>query len=219
LLHFLARLRDDLLNAARVNPSVSDQLLKRQSSDLAAHGVEPGHDHRVGRVVDDHVHAGGQLERADVAPLAPDDAPLHFIVRQGDGGDGDFRRVIGRDALHGQCDDLLGLAFGVSARALPDLAQAVGGVGARLLLHPSDELGLGLLRGHSREGLQSPALLGQHAVELGVPFQDCLFLSAELAGAPAYFLVALLQDVEFPVEGGLAFLDTPLGSFYLLATA
>mgnify|MGYP003693834893 CR=1 FL=1 len=50
--------------------------------DLAAHGIERRQDHRLGRVVDDHVDAGDDLERADVAALAADDAPLHVVARQ-----------------------------------------------------------------------------------------------------------------------------------------
>jgi hypothetical protein len=38
--------------------------------------VERRQDHRLGRVVDDDVDAGDDLERADVAALAADDAPF-----------------------------------------------------------------------------------------------------------------------------------------------
>src|SRR2546428_9195549 len=43
---------------------------------LTPHGVEAGDHDRVRRVVDDHVHAGGGLEGADVATFTPDDPPF-----------------------------------------------------------------------------------------------------------------------------------------------
>src|SRR5215213_3454894 len=78
---FLLRLVDDLLDPAGVNPTVRHELLERQARHLAANRIEAGHHHGVRRVVDDDVHAGGELERADVAALASDDAPFHLVVR------------------------------------------------------------------------------------------------------------------------------------------
>ena len=79
---FLARLVDDLLDAARMDSSVGHELLQREPRDFAPHRVEAGDDDRVRRVVDDDVDTGRQLERADVSPFAPDDAALHFVIRQ-----------------------------------------------------------------------------------------------------------------------------------------
>ena len=100
-----------------MDAAVGHQLLERQPRDLATDRIEAGDDDRVRRVVDDHVDAGRQLERADVPALAPDDAALHLVVGQRDGGHGDLRRVLGGDPLDGERDDLLRLALGVPARA------------------------------------------------------------------------------------------------------
>ena len=127
-----------------MDAAVGHELLEREPRDLAADRVEAGDDDGVRRVVDDDVDAGGELERADVAPLAADDAPLHLVVRQRHGRDGGLGRVLGGDALDGQRDDLLGLALGVALGRLADLAQPVGGVGLGLLLHAPHQLGLGL---------------------------------------------------------------------------
>ena len=79
----------DLLTTSSMRPgmdaSVGHELLEREPRDLAAHRIEARHDDRVGRVVDDDVDAGRELERANVSALAADDAPLHFVVRQRDG--------------------------------------------------------------------------------------------------------------------------------------
>jgi hypothetical protein len=72
--------------------------------------------------------------------------------------------VIRGDPLHGERDDLLGLAVGVAARAFADLAQAVRRIGSSLLLHPANELCLGLVGRHPCQRLQAAPLVGQHAV-------------------------------------------------------
>ena len=80
-------------------------LIERQLGDFAADVVEGRHDDHAGRVVDDHVDAGRLFEGADVAAFAADDAALHFVVGNIDGGDGGFGRVGGGVALHGHADD------------------------------------------------------------------------------------------------------------------
>ena len=107
-----AHLGHDLLDAARVDAAVGDQRLERAAGDLAAHRVEAGDDHRVGRVVDDDVHAGGGLEGADVPALAADDAALHFVAGQRHGRHGGLGGLVGGDALDGHGDDPAGLAVG-----------------------------------------------------------------------------------------------------------
>ena len=82
LLDLRGGLLDHLLDARRVDAPVGDEAGERQPRDLAPHRVEAGDDHRLGRVVDDEVDAGGRLERADVAPLAADDAALHVVGGQ-----------------------------------------------------------------------------------------------------------------------------------------
>ena len=79
-----AGLGHDLLDAARMDAAVRDQLGQGQPGDLAADRVEAADDHRLGRVVDDQVDAGGLLEGADVAALAADDAALHLVVGEMD---------------------------------------------------------------------------------------------------------------------------------------
>jgi hypothetical protein len=77
----LPRLVDDLLDPPRMDAPVGDELLESNASDLTADGIEARDDDGVGGIVDDHVHARRQLERADVPTLAPDDSPFHLVVR------------------------------------------------------------------------------------------------------------------------------------------
>ena len=76
LLHFLIHLRDDFLDARRVDAPVEDEPLHGLARDLAADGVEAGEHHRAGRVVNQHRHARQRLERADVPAFAANDAAL-----------------------------------------------------------------------------------------------------------------------------------------------
>ena len=92
-------LGDHLLDARRMDAPVGDQALEREARDLAAHRIEARQDHRLGRVVDDDVDAGEGLERADVAPLAADDAALHVVARQVHHRDGRLGDVIAGVAL------------------------------------------------------------------------------------------------------------------------
>ena len=112
-----ARLGDDLLDPARVDPAVGDQLGDREPGDLAADRVEARQDDRLGRVVDDQVDAGGLLERPDVAALAADDPALHLVRRQVDDRDGVLGRVVRGDPLDGGHDDVARLVLGVLAGA------------------------------------------------------------------------------------------------------
>ena len=120
------------------------QLLERHAGDLAPHAVEAGQDHRVRRVVDDEVDAGEVLERADVAPLAADDAALHVVGGQLDDGDRRLGGVTGGHPLHDDGEDVAHAAVGVALGLLLDLAHAARAVVADLVLELGQQDLLGL---------------------------------------------------------------------------
>src|SRR5919198_5256659 len=70
-----------LLDPGGMDPPILHELLEREPRRLAADGVEARQDDRLRRVVDDEVHAGRRLERADVPALASDDPALHVLAR------------------------------------------------------------------------------------------------------------------------------------------
>ena len=127
-------LLDDFLDARRMDAAVGDQPLDRLLRDLAAVRIEAGEDDRAGRVVDDQIDAGGELERADVAPLAADDAALEIVARQIDDRDRRLDRVLGGAALDGFGDVLLGAVGGRLARLGVEPLEQVGGVVPRVAL-------------------------------------------------------------------------------------
>ena len=116
LFHLGLHLFDNLFDARRMDAAVGDQPLDRLLRDLASVGIEAGEDDRARRVVDDQIDAGRLFECADVASLAPDDAPLQIVARQVDDRDGGFDGVLGGAALDGFGDVLARLGRGLLAR-------------------------------------------------------------------------------------------------------
>ena len=127
--------------------------------------------------------------------------------------------MLGRDALHGQRDDALGLALGIPPRRLADLAHAIGRVGACLLLDAVDELALGILGRETGERLEPVLDLAAHAVELLVTIGDLLLAAADLAAAARELLVPLFQRLGAAIEAELALLHAALLSLQLVAAA
>src|SRR5436190_2774602 len=214
LVDLALRLVDEFLDASRMDAPVGDQLLEREPGHLAPNRIEARHDHRVRSVVDDDVHAGRQLERADVASLAPDDAALHLVAGQRHRRHRRLGRVFRRDTLDGEGHDLLRLALGVTACPLANLAELVRGVGVRFLLQPTDQLRLGVLRRHASQLFQSLALVRDELLELVLAFIELLLAPPELTGAAAQLLVALIEDVEFAIERTLPVDDSLLLAFH-----
>jgi hypothetical protein len=155
----LPRLLHDLLDACWVNAAVEHELRQRHACDLAADGVEAGEGHRVGRVVDNQVDAGGALQRADVAALAADDAALHVVAWDGHDRHRRLRDDVGHQPLHGGGEDAPSAAVGLLLRLgldrADDAVRLFAGLGldlaqqevARLLArHAGNAFDLGDLR-------------------------------------------------------------------------
>src|SRR5439155_1546049 len=127
--------------------------------DLAPVGVVRGDQDGFRRVVDDEVHARVELEGADVAPLAADDAPLHVVRRQVHDRHRRLDSVVGREALNGRGEDLLGLDVGRLARLFLEAHGEELRLAARLPLHRREELALRLLGGEPGDRLELALLL------------------------------------------------------------
>ena len=106
LVNLALRLLDHLLDARRMDAPIRHELLQCDASHFAAHRVETRKDDSLGRIVDDKVDSCQRLKRADVAPLASDDATFHLIVRQRDHRNRRLRHLIGSTALDGERDDV-----------------------------------------------------------------------------------------------------------------
>ena len=134
------RLVVHLLDARRMDAAVLEQLLKRQLRDLSANAVERGEDDRLRGVVDDEVDAGQVLERADVAALASDDAPLHVVGRQLDDRHCRLCGMARGHALERIGDEVACSPAGIRLCLLVELANAAGELVADELLRAGEHL-------------------------------------------------------------------------------
>ena len=151
---FCADLAHDFLNARRVNATVQNQTRHRFARDFSSHRIETGEDDGIGRVVNQNGDPGGGFECADVASVAADDAALHFLALESDGGRGGFESVFARVALNGEADDRPGFFLGAGFRVLQNVAGQFAGVADGLLLDLLQELRARFLLGNVRHVLQ-----------------------------------------------------------------
>ena len=209
LLDLLLHLGDHLLDAGGMDSAVGDELMQRQTGDLAAHGVEAAQDDRFGRVVDDDLDAGSRFQRTDVAPLAADDAALDLVALDIEDRHGVLDGRLGGHALNRGDDDPLGLLRGRQLGLLDRLVDVGGRIALGFGLHVLDQDVLGILRTHARNLFQTRVLLLHQAVDLlGLMFQQLplrfhlLFEPFVLAQAVLQFAL-LIQQVGLDLLGAL----------------
>ena len=209
LLDLLLHLGDHLLDAGGMDSAVGDELMQRQTGDLAAHGVEAAQDDRFGRVVDDDLDAGSRFQRTDVAPLAADDAALDLVALNIEDRHGVLDGRLGGHALNRGDDDPLGLLRGRQLGLLDRLVDVGGRIAFGFGLHVLDQDVLGILRTHARNLFQTRVLLLHQAVDLlGLMFQQLplrfhlLFEPFVLAQAVLQFTL-LIQQVGLDLLGAL----------------
>src|SRR5258706_1430927 len=145
LIELLAHFLDQLFDAGRMDATVLHEPFERDAGDLAPDRIEAGEDGRFGRVVENEVGAGGQLQRADVAPFAADDATIHVLAREVDDGNRVLSHVVGGHSLNGHAEDLARLEMtklvGFGLDALDDLSRFELGI----ILDAADQLALGFI--------------------------------------------------------------------------
>ncbi len=206
----------DLFDAARMNPAVGDERLERATRDLAADRIEARDDDRIGRVVDDDVHAGRGLERTNVSAFAPDDPAFHLVARERDGRDGGLGRVLGRKPLSRHRDDPLGVALRGATGLLLDVARQGACLGSRLIFYPLEDLPARVVGREPGDPLEpAPLLLDQlvglrlASPQVELALGQRLFLKPELS--------LLTRDVlQLPLQCPAAILHPPLGPLPLL---
>ena len=181
------------MRAGWMRPSAISRL-DRLLGNLAAVRVEAREDDRAGRVVDDQIDAGGQFERADVAPLAADDAPLEVVARQIDDRDGGLDGVLGGAALDGLGDVLLGAVDGRLARFGVEPLEQVGRVVPRVGFDLLEQQLLGFVGGQAGDAFELVLLPGDQLARISWPRPSRRFsrsATARIAGGDV-----LLEAVE-----------------------
>ena len=216
LIELLTHLLDQLLDARGMDAAILHESFERDAGDLAANRIEAGENDCLGGVVDDEVDAGGQFQRADVAPFAADDAALHVLAREIDDGDGVLRDVIRGHALDGHTEDLarfeMALFVGLGLDALDDLRRFELGV----VLDAADQLALRFIHRQAGHLFELVALRFDQFSELAFALLQ-RFLT--LADGPVAFLNlghAGVELLRLLVEILFLLLEAPLADFQLV---
>ena len=216
-----SRLRagDDLLDPRGVDAAVGDQLFQRQPGDLAADRVEGADDHHAGRVVDDHVHAGGLLEGADVPPLAADDPPLHLVVGNVHRAGGGFGGVGGGVALERGQQDLAGLLLADLGQPLLVGEDHRPGLLLELAVEDFQQPPGGLLLAQAAQLVQGLPLQVQQLGEFLLAAVGVLDALGQLALGALDHLLLLAEHLGLLFQGVLALVEQPLAFVQLAAEA
>ena len=194
LVGFVLDLLHDLFDARRVDASIGDEALDGLLGDLAPVRIEAGQDDGAGRVVDDQVDAGRQLERADVASLAADDAALQIVAGQIDDRHGRLDRVLRRAALDRFGDVVLGAVGGRFARFRVEPLQQVRGVVPRVAFDLLQQQLLGFLGRQARHALELVLLLRHELLVFGRRGRRCPFALGQVPVARAQLLLQPLDN-------------------------
>ena len=166
VLELFLDLCDHFLDACGMDAAVDDELMKRESCDLPANGIECGKQDGVRGVVHDDFNPGGSLQGADVASLTADDAALDLIVLDGEGRHCVLDGRLSGGALYGIDNDTLGFLGGIEPRLVHGVVDIGLGLRARLGLHVLHEDVLGLGGAHAGNGFKLAVDLRDEAVVL-----------------------------------------------------
>ena len=207
LLQFLLRGDDDLLDPRRVNAAVGDELVQGQAGDFPADHVEAADDDHARRVVDDQVDAGGLFEGADVAALAADDPPLHFVVGNADRAGRRLGGMRGRVTLERRDDDLAGLLLAGLGQLLVVAEDRRAGLLLELRVEEFQQAPRGLGLAQAAQLVKRLPLHVEELRQVLLALVGLLDLLGELAlrGLDDLFLLADLFGLLF--QGVLAFVE------------
>ena len=200
LFGFVLDLLDDLFDPGRMDAAVDDQPLDGLLRDLAPIRIETRQDDRAGRVVDDEIHAGGELQRADVPALASDDPSLQIVARQIHDRYGGLDGVLGRAPLDGFGDVVFGAIDGRLTCLGIEPLQQIGGVVTRFALHLLDEEIPGFLRREPGNAFELALLRGDQLLVPGGGGRRGFLAFAQRP-------VARVQLFFEPLDGRLSFAE------------
>jgi hypothetical protein len=195
-----ADLLHDLLDARRMDAPVGDEALQRDARHFAAEGVERGEDHRLGGVINDHIHAGGSFEGADVPPLPADDPAFHLVTLNVQDADGGFDRMVGGRALDGLDDELLGFLLRLVPGFFADLLQHQRRFGLHLVRQVLHEHPLCFIARESGGPFEPLVLFREQAVQLGLPGVQLPSPLFEVTAQLHLFALLLSQQLHLAVD-------------------
>ena len=122
-----------------MNPTIGNQSLHRFARDVAANRIKSRQHHRVWRVINQHRHARCRFKRADVSPVAANDAAFDVVAVQRNRRRRGFESVIAGVALDCHRNNLPRFFLRFGFRFLDDFAAEIARVAQRLLLDFLDQ--------------------------------------------------------------------------------
>src|SRR5258708_23220716 len=135
------------------------------------------------------------------------------------GGAGGVGRGSGGKPLNGERDDLHRFTVRVAPGRLGNLSNLVSRRAIGLLFHPAHQFGLGVLGGHAGELLEPASLLAIELLELFFAVAQRFLAAAEITRPLADFLVALLEEIDLPIENRFLLDNAALLALDLLTPA
>ena len=183
-----------------MDASIGNQPFQGDAGNFTTEWIERRQDDRLGRVINNHIHAGGSFKGTDVASLPSDDPPLHLIALDVQHADGGFDRMISGGALDGLDDKFLGFSAGFIAGGIADFLQHQGGFSTSLIRHILDQLPLGIFAGQPGQTLQPGILLDDHALHFLLTEIERLRAFVHLPFEPDLLAFFPAQQFDFAID-------------------
>ena len=197
LLNLTGDLLHNLLNARRMNASVSNKALKRLLGNFLAHRVKAGDNDGLGRIVNDDVNTGQGLKGAGIASLAAYDTAFHLVTRQRNRSNRIVAGNLRRNALHGGNEHFLSLLFCCKLSFLVDFVQQGLGIMAGIIFQTFYDKSFGFFRRQAGNPLKlSPKVLFRNGKSFLFSDHSGLALGKFLVPLVS-LLVSLIQEFLF----------------------
>ncbi len=154
-----------IFDAGGVDASVLDEAFEGDFGDFAADGIEAGNEEGIGGFVDQQSGAGDGFEAFDVAAFAPDDAALHVLAGEADGGGGDIALGAACDALHRGDEEGAGLVLDLFFGTFEEFAAVVPDFVLAFAADFFEELFFGVFGGKLADHFEFSAVEPEHVAD------------------------------------------------------
>ena len=181
-LNFAFCLGDSFLNGGGIDAAVFHETFKGVAGDLAANGVKAREDDHTRGVINQNVNTGGALEGLDVAAFFTDNATLHIVVGEFQGGDGAISSNFRGHTLHGGKQHGLGGFVNLVAEFFLLLDDEVGEVLLDVALGHLHQFVAGGFLGEPGDLFQFGLLAVANVADFGLEVVKLFFLLGEPLG-------------------------------------
>ena len=212
----LAHLGNNLFDTGGMDASVDYELMKGQTGDFTAYGIEGGEHDGIGSIVHNYFNTGGRLEGADVTAFTPDDTTFHFIVVDGESGNGVLDCSFRGSALYGIDYYALSLFRSIQACVVHRIVYVRLGFSAGLCLQILHQHVLCLDCRHAGNGFKLLVHLGNKAVAFFLLALEVFHLGTELTACAVDFMLPAPEFTGLLAELGFLLMDCVFALLKLL---